>query len=146
MLKLLEDYLFNINNDLWYSIWIILLLLLHGIREGFTWANSLARKTNKIIKHKKGFGFIDYHAIRILEYLCLVMIIHDIKYILLGISAYPLYEWLEIYITRPHLSFKEIIMFKKVTWSLYGEGYRPSNMLIYPFSLICLILYLYIIL
>jgi len=55
---------------------IFLLFVVHGIREGFTWADSEERKNNIFICNKIGQGKakIDYHGWRSIEYLLIILI------------------------------------------------------------------------
>jgi len=52
-------------------ICLFLLLIVHGIREGFTWASPEERLTNIFITNRLGIGKakIDYHGWRSIEYL-----------------------------------------------------------------------------
>jgi len=57
-------------------LFLFLLILVHGVREGFTWADSTERLTNVFITNRIGNGIakIDYHGWRSIEYVCIIVI------------------------------------------------------------------------
>lgn len=57
-------------------LFLFLLLIVHGIREGYTWADSNERKNNIFICDTLGIGKakIDYHGWRSIEYLLIILI------------------------------------------------------------------------
>jgi len=57
-------------------VFLFLLVIVHGVREGYTWADSTERLTNVFITNRIGEGMakIDYHGWRSIEYLCILII------------------------------------------------------------------------
>lgn len=77
-------------------LFLFLLIVVHGIREGFTWADSLERRENIFICNRIGNGKakIDYHGWRSIEYVCIgVICVYRLK-ILPIISVFMMGQFL----------------------------------------------------
>ena len=127
-------------------VWVLMLCWIHGMREGFTFANEFHRKNNIFVYHK-GYGnngIFSYHQLRFAEYMILICFAYTFtfKSLLLFGLFFPVYELTETYIPRSNLSFKDMLTYQKDTWS-FGSGFikRPYYWLKYVFSVICGVLY-----